>query len=122
LRGGPVGLVAAVTAGVGCGSISILEGREVGKLGDVVAVDGDEAVMRTLLGVFIHETAREDRGHVNRIKRGDFLECTSICVAAVFREASYPCFYQRENKRVDWQQYTKTLRLTREECYSRRSS
>lgn len=82
-----VGLVAAVAAGVLGGGESILEGGEVSKLLDGVAVDLDKTVVGIFLGVFVDETAGVDAGHVGAVERLDLLELSGSLVATVLGEA-----------------------------------
>lgn len=86
-RVGTTGLVVAtVTLGVGGLLESRLQGSEVRTLSDAVTVDGDQAIVATLVGVLVNETTRVDGCHLGRVQRTDFLELTLVGVATVLRE------------------------------------
>jgi len=89
LRGGAAALVSTIASRYWGLGVGILEGAEIGTLGDRVAVNVDEAIVGFFLGVFVDETTRVDSRHVGTVDRGNFAKVTRVGVAAEFREAVY---------------------------------
>jgi hypothetical protein len=81
------GVVSSSSWGRGGGLESSLESGEVRSFGDSVALDGDQAVFVSFLGVLVDETARVNGGHLGVVQSSNLFKLAGVGVATVLGQA-----------------------------------
>ena len=85
-RGTSSAVISSITSWVASCLESSLESSKISTLSDGGSRDRDEAVIASLLRVFVNKTTRVDASHLSIVKSSDFLEFTCVGVAAVLRQ------------------------------------